>query len=91
MQKYVQSPVNLYCNFCKSVGHDEKDCRSLNLLQDRTRDVYDMIHDRPRDTYRIQGEQQQDPNQAQYNSPGRVNFNNRGEFRGRGRGGGSSK
>jgi hypothetical protein len=22
MQKYVQTPTNLYCTFCKSVGHD---------------------------------------------------------------------
>jgi hypothetical protein len=24
MKKYVQTPKNLYCTFCKYVGHDEK-------------------------------------------------------------------
>jgi hypothetical protein len=45
MQKYFQTPTNLYCTFCKSVGHDEKDCRA-----------YDILHESSRDTYRIQGE-----------------------------------
>jgi hypothetical protein len=47
MQKYVQTPTNLYNTFCKSVGHDEKDCRGYDLLQERSRD-----------TYMIQGEMQ---------------------------------
>jgi hypothetical protein len=49
MQKYVHTPTNLYCTFCKSVGHDEKDCRP-----------YDLMHERSRDTYIIQGEVQQE-------------------------------
>jgi hypothetical protein len=48
IQKYVQTPTNIYCTFCKFVGHDEKDCRA-----------YDLMHERSRDTYRIQGETQQ--------------------------------
>jgi hypothetical protein len=28
MQKYVQTPTNLYCTFCKSMGHDDRDCRA---------------------------------------------------------------
>jgi hypothetical protein len=80
MQKYVQTPTNIYCTFCKSVGHDEKDCRA-----------YDLMHERSRDTYRIQGEAQQEGNNAQFNSPGRGNFNPRGGFRGRGRGGGMGR
>jgi hypothetical protein len=44
MQKYVQTPTNIYCTLCKSVGHNEKDCRA-----------YDLMHERSRDTYRIQG------------------------------------
>jgi hypothetical protein len=67
MQKYVQTPTNLYCTFCKSVGHDEKYCRA-----------YDLLHERSRDTYRIQGEVQQEGNTTQFNSPGRGNFNPRG-------------
>jgi hypothetical protein len=51
MKKYVQTPTNLYYTFCKSVGHDEKDCRA-----------YDLLHERSRDTDRIQGEVQQEGN-----------------------------
>jgi hypothetical protein len=80
MQKYVQTPTNIYCTFCKSVGHDEKDCRA-----------YDLLHERSRDTYRIQGEVQQEGNTTQFNSPGRGNFNPHGGFRGRGRGGGMGR
>ena len=45
MQKYVQTPTNLYYTFCKYVGHDEKDCR-----------YYDLMHEILRDAYKIQGE-----------------------------------
>jgi hypothetical protein len=51
MQKYVQTPANLYCTFCKSVGHDDRDCRA-----------YDLMHERSRDVYKIQGEVQQEGN-----------------------------
>jgi hypothetical protein len=53
MKKYVQKPTNIYCTFCKFVGHDKKDCRAYNLM-----------HERSRDTYRIQGEAQQEGNNA---------------------------
>jgi hypothetical protein len=59
------------------MGHDEKDCKA-----------YDLMHERSRDTYRIQGETQQEGNNAQFISPGRGTFNPCGGFRGRGRGGG---
>jgi len=72
MQKYVQKPTNLYCTFCKSVGHDEKDCRA-----------YDLMHEISRDTYRIQGEMQSEGKTGHFNSLGRGNFNPRGGFRGR--------
>jgi hypothetical protein len=71
MQKYVQTPANLYCTFCKSVGHDDRDCRA-----------YDLMHERSRDVYKIQGEVQQEGNTTQYNSPGRGNFNPHGGYRG---------
>jgi hypothetical protein len=77
MQKYVQTPTNLYCTFYKSVGHDDRDCRAYNLMHERSRDIY-----------KIQGEVQEEGNTTQYNSPGRGNFNPHGGFRGRGRGGG---
>jgi hypothetical protein len=51
MQKYVQTPTNLYCTFYKLVGHDDRDCRA-----------YDLMHERSRDIYKIQGEVQQEGN-----------------------------
>jgi hypothetical protein len=80
MQKYVQTPINLYFTFCKFVGHDDMDCRA-----------YDLMHERLRDIYKIQGEVQQEGKTTQYNSPRRGNFNPRGGFRGRGRGGGMGR
>jgi hypothetical protein len=44
MQKYIQMPTNLYFTFCKSIGHDDRDCRA-----------YDLMHERSRDIYKIQG------------------------------------
>jgi hypothetical protein len=80
MQKYVHTPTNIYCAFCKSIRHDEKDYRT-----------YDLLHERSRDTYIIQGEMQQEGNTTQFNSPGRGNFNPHSRFRGRGRGGGMGR
>jgi hypothetical protein len=77
MKKYVQTPTNLYCTFCKSIGHDDRDCRA-----------YDLMHERSRDIYKIQDEVQQEGNTTQYNSPGRGNFSPRSGFKGRGRAGG---
>jgi hypothetical protein len=51
MQKYVQTPTNLYCTFCNSVGHDDRDCKA-----------YYLMHERSRDIYNIQGEVQQEGN-----------------------------
>jgi hypothetical protein len=67
----------MYCMYCKSVGHDDRDCRA-----------YDLTHESSRDIYKIQGEVQQEGNTMQYNSPRRGNFNPRGGFKGRGREGG---
>jgi len=36
LQKFVQTPQQLFCNFCRSVGHDEHNCRSYELMMDRT-------------------------------------------------------
>jgi hypothetical protein len=77
MKTYIQTPTNLYCTFCKLVGHEDKDFMS-----------YDLMHERSRDVYTIQGEVQQEGNTTQYNSPGRGNFNPHGGFRGGGGGGG---
>jgi hypothetical protein len=80
MHKYVQTPRNIYFTFCKSVEHDEKDYRDS-----------DVMNERLGDTYRIEGELQSEGNIAQFNSPGRGNFNHRGGFRGRGRQGGMGR
>jgi hypothetical protein len=57
-QKYVQTPTNLYCTFCKSMGHDDRDCRA-----------YDLMHERSRDIYKIQGEVQQEGNTMRSTTP----------------------
>jgi hypothetical protein len=80
MKKYVQKPTNLYFKFCKSMGHDDRDCRA-----------YDLMHERSREIYNIQGEVAQEENTTQYNSSGRGKFNPRSGFRGRGRGGGMGR
>ena len=71
MQKYVQTPTNLYFTFCKSIGHDDRDCRA-----------YDLMHESSRDIYKIQGEVQQEGNTTQYKSSRRGNFNLCGGLRG---------
>ena len=35
LQKYVQSSQQLFCNFYKSVGHDEHNCWSYELIMER--------------------------------------------------------
>jgi hypothetical protein len=70
MQKYVQTPTNIYCTFCKSVGHDEKYRRD-----------YDLMHERLRDSYKIQGELQLEGNASQFNSLRRGSFTPRGGFK----------
>ena len=44
LQKYTQNSQQLFCNFRRSVGHNESTCRSYELMMDR-------IH-----TYRVQAE-----------------------------------
>lgn len=44
--KHTTNNCHLFCNFCMSVGHDEKNCPSYELLMDRT------------PTYRMQTEMQ---------------------------------
>jgi hypothetical protein len=40
MQKYVQKPTNLYFTFCKSIGHDYRDCRAYDIMHERSRDIF---------------------------------------------------
>ena len=34
LQRYVQVPKNPYCKFYKSVGHNEDECRSFDLMRE---------------------------------------------------------
>jgi hypothetical protein len=40
MQKYQVVPKSLYCNFSKSVGHDDKYCRTMDLMREKRSDAY---------------------------------------------------
>ena len=35
LRKYMQNSQHLFCNFCRSVGHDECTCRSYELTMDQ--------------------------------------------------------
>ena len=39
LKKVVSTLVNLFCKFCKSVGHEEKDCRAYHLLKEKIVDT----------------------------------------------------
>ena len=36
LQKYTENSQQLFCNFYRSVGHDERTCRIYELMMDRT-------------------------------------------------------
>jgi hypothetical protein len=40
MQKYQTIPKSSYLNFYKSVGHDDKDCRTMEMMREITSDTY---------------------------------------------------
>jgi hypothetical protein len=40
MHKYKTVPKNIYSIFCKSVGHGDRDCRTLELMREKTSDTY---------------------------------------------------
>lgn len=50
LQKYVQTPKNLFCTFCKYVGHVENNCRAYELMMERTKDIYAMQSDQQNNT-----------------------------------------
>ena len=60
LQNIVSTPTSLYCKFCKSIGHNEKDCRAFQLLQEKMVDTYLM---------KIEEKMQDEKNQAQYTQP----------------------
>lgn len=36
LQKYTQNSEQLFCNFCRLMGHDDHTCRSYDFMMDRT-------------------------------------------------------
>jgi hypothetical protein len=70
-------PRNLFCNFCKSVRNEEKDCHEFNLMRESMSDMY-----------RIQEENAATEGDGpQYNNHRGFNQGNIGNFgRGLGRG-----
>jgi hypothetical protein len=40
LRKYRIMPQNLFCNLCKSVGHEEKDFHAFNLMRESTSYMY---------------------------------------------------
>ena len=71
LQRYVQVPKNTYCKFCKSVGHNEDECPSFDLMREQAYDAY-----------RVQPDAQGNDGYGYHGST-----SGRGNFRGCGRGG----
>jgi hypothetical protein len=40
MQKYQIVTKNTFYNLCKSVGYEDKDCRTLEIMKERKSDAY---------------------------------------------------
>ena len=41
----IEARENQACKFCKSVGHNEEECRSFDLMRERTYDSYKVQND----------------------------------------------
>ena len=46
MEKFILIPQQLFCNLCKSIGHDEHNWRSYELIMEKTPPyrVHDETH-----------------------------------------------
>jgi len=42
VQKYTKTPKNLYYTFWSLIGYEEINCRALDMMRERTQDVYAM-------------------------------------------------
>jgi hypothetical protein len=40
IQKYHKVSKSSYCNFCKTIDHDDKDCRTREWMREITSDTY---------------------------------------------------
>ena len=63
LQKYKKTPKKLYCMFFSSVGHEDSNCHALDIMRERTQDVYAM-----------QSEQQNQPTEGVQYDPGRGGY-----------------
>jgi hypothetical protein len=75
LQKYQSTPRNVFCNFCKSMRLDEKDCRTFNLMREHTSYMYMILEE----NVAVEG------GGPKYNTQRGFNPGRRGNF-GRGRG-----
>jgi hypothetical protein len=93
MKKYQTMPKSTFCNIYKSIGNEDKDSRTLEIMKERTSDAYRMQDEL------MTGQHAQQYNNAQqftmppqynqvpqYNTPCTENQGNRGGFRGGGHG-----
>ena len=81
LQKYTKTPRNLYYTFYSSIGHDDNHYRAIDMMMERTQDVYV-----------IQSEQQNHPARGAQHNLGRGGYGGPGGYECRvgyrGRGGG---
>ena len=54
LQNVISAPASMYCKFCRSVGHDEKDCKAYQLLQEKMMDTYLMKNEEQMQVERAQ-------------------------------------
>jgi hypothetical protein len=100
IQKYQTIPKSTFYNFCKSVEHEDKDCRTLEMMKEITYDAYRMKFEPMTSPHMKQynntqqfstppqyNNAQQYNQVPQYNTPHIDNQANRGGFRGGGHGG----
>ena len=73
LQKYTKTPKNLYCTFYSSIGHDDSHYHALDLMMERTQDVYAM-----------QSEQHNHPAEGAQYDPERGGYGGCGGYEGRG-------
>jgi hypothetical protein len=45
MQKYQKTPKSAFCNFYKSIEHEDKGCRTLEMMKERTSNAYIMQYE----------------------------------------------
>jgi hypothetical protein len=73
LSKYQSMPRNFFCNFCKSIGHEGKDCCTFNFMRDCTSDMYSI----QKENFVAKGSGPQYNNQIGFN-PGNIGNFGRG-------------